>query len=382
MSKGLIEALSVKEARERLAEEGILAEHISPAGGISRLSSDTRSVLYRELASLLKAGLPIVKALDILLNSPEMLEVRPALAALRDRITEGVSLASALGSTIPSVTFFECAILDVGEKSAALESNLARLADYLDEQSKLQERIRSALTYPAFVVGLGVCSGAAMLGILVPMMQGMLLKGNIPLPALTRAMVALGGALTSWPGLAGVVSLVAGVVWFRRTLNDNAAFRKRMSQMIFDLPWIGRGYSMLVSLRFSRTLSVLFRSGVSLVDGMAMAGRATGNLWITEMAVIEADSVRHGDTLSRAVLRIPPLSRSLSGWIQTGEATGELAAMLENAANRYQEHWNRYINRSMGILAPVLILLVGGFVLLLALSVLLPVFSLSQTLGQ
>jgi general secretion pathway protein F len=316
-----------------------------------------------------------------MIHSPDIRESRRLLAAVRDRIMEGGALAAALGDMTPSLTTFERAILEVGEKSATLEANMVRLADYLDEQDRLMEKIRAALTYPVMVVGLGLCSALIMLGVLVPMMEKMLLRGNIPLPPLTRFMIAMGGLCSHWVTLCMVGLAIAAGVAFRIRLKRDEGLRRRLSMRLFQVPWYGRGYAMLVCLRFARALAMLVRSGASLVDSLGMAGRATGNPWVAHLAAVETEAVRHGEALSQAIMRIPPLAGSLPGWVQTGEASGELASMLEVAAGRLQEHWSRYVNRCMSWLAPLLILLVGGFVLLLALSVLMPVFSISQTLG-
>ncbi|NQT92115.1 MAG: type II secretion system F family protein [Lentisphaerae bacterium] len=145
---------------------------------------------------------------------------------------------------------------------------------------------------------------------------------------------------------------------------------------------IGGGYGILVGLRFSRTLSILLQGGVSAVEALALAGEATGSCWMSEIAASEAESVRHGSSLSEAVARIPPLADTLPGWIQVGEASGNLARLLESAGERYQVRWDRYISRSLSFLEPVLILAIGSFVLLITLAVLLPVLSLTQGIGR
>jgi len=135
-------------------------------------------------------------------------------------------------------------------------------------------------------------------------------------------------------------------------------------------------------LRFSRTLSMLLTGGIPLIDGLILAGRATGSPWLSRIVEREAETVRHGSSLSDAVRRIPRLSQSLPGWISVGEAGGGLERLLANAGERYENNWNRYVSRWLSLLEPVLILVIGGFVLLVTLSVLLPVLSLSRSLGQ
>jgi general secretion pathway protein F len=154
--------------------------------------------------------------------------------------------------------------------------------------------------------------------------------------------------------------------------------RRRWDAFLFRVPVLGHGYRLVGNLRFARTLAILLQSGVSAIEGFSMAARATGSPWIAHLAIQEAESIRQGEKLSDAVERVPPLSDFLPAWIRTGEASGGIAALLENAASRYQYRLDRYVARSMTILPLVLILVVAAFVLLIALAVLLPVFSLSE----
>ncbi|MCX7591757.1 MAG: type II secretion system F family protein, partial [Kiritimatiellae bacterium] len=153
-------------------------------------------------------------------------------------------------------------------------------------------------------------------------------------------------------------------------------------RVFFRLPVVGRGLTSLVNLRFARTLAALLKGGVGAIEGFKLAGRATGNEWVALLAEREAETVRHGSSLSEAVRRIGPLSGGLPGWIQTGEAGGGLADLLERAADRYEMRWERFLERSVTVMEPLLILLIGGFVLTVTLSVLLPILSLSQMLAR
>ena len=147
------------------------------------------------------------------------------------------------------------------------------------------------------------------------------------------------------------------------------------------MPLWGRGYRILVNLRFARTLAMVLRGGVSVIDGLVLAGRATGSPWVEELAEAEARAVRHGGRRSDSVGRIPPLAGSLPGWIRAGEASGGLPRLMESAGDRCQAHWQRFAGRCLGILEPALILVIGAFVLLIASAILLPIVTLSRALG-
>jgi general secretion pathway protein F len=357
--RGLVEALTVKEARERLAAAGVLAERVEAAGRTVRLRVGDRSTLYRELGALL-GSLHLV------------------LAGLKDRLREGVPLATALRQASDSVTPFETAILEAAERSASVDAVLERLADFLDEQQATTEKVQAALFYPGIVFTAGVCVAILMLGLLLPRVRT-ILAGGAEVPALTLFMERLGSVLYHWGPV--LLALVALGLWrLRRRLRRDEEFRRRWDRVLFRLPLFGGGYRTLVSLRFARTLAMLLRSGVPLLDGLVLAGRATGSPWVAEMTRSEADAVRQGDTLAAALRRIPPLAAALPGWVHTGETSGGLERMLDGAARRFQGQWDRFVTRGLSALEPLLIFLIGGFVLLVALSVLLPVLTMTRTL--
>ena len=378
--KGLVEALSVKNARERLVAEGILAERLALTGRKLRFPAEVRSAMYRELSALLTAGIPLDDALDLLIRSVGASPSRNLIAGLRDHVREGGSLAEALTAASDSVTPFEKSIVEAAERSATVDVMLDRLADFLDDQQNLRERVQAALIYPAIVVTVGIVVAILMLGLLLPRAREMMADVGGDLPALTAFMVALGAMLMRL-GLPLLAVATAAVLWFRARLRCSPTLRQRWDRRLFRLPLLGRGYGLLVNLRFSRTLAILIRGGVSAVDALAMAGHATGSAWIGVRADEESENVRHGSRLSDAVARIPPLAESAPGWIRVGEASGDLARLLDSAGKKYQNHWDRFVRRSLSFLEPAIILLIGGFVLLVTLSILLPVISLTRSIG-
>jgi len=375
--KGLVEAISVKDARERLAAEGVLVEKIAPAGRRARFPAELRATLYRELSALLAAGIPIVRALDNLIQSPDMAPVRTLLAGVRDRVKEGASLADALAEASGSVSAFERALIAAAERAGDVDATLERLAGFLEEEERIRARVQTALIYPLIVATVGVCVAILMLGLLVPRARELLAAGNLPLPAITRFMVGVSALVGRW-GAAAAAVIAVFVCCVVNRLRRDPKLRERLDRRLFALPLVGPGYTLLVNVRFARTLALLLEGGVGMIEGIQLAGRATGSAWVARLAETEAETVRHGGTLSEAVRKIPPLKSTLPGWIYIGEASGGLARLLENAGRRYQERWERFVTRSLGLLEPFLIIVIGGFVLLVTLSVLLPVISLTR----
>jgi len=390
--RGLIEAQDLKEAREKLMARGILPQQVSPsdsaAGSLlgsrreTSFKAESRVAFYRELGVLLGAGLPLVAAMEILMESPELGVSPSLLAGVRDRIREGVSLATALSAMAPHIKPYEKAILEVGEKSGNLEAMLERLALFLEEQEHLREKIVSALIYPSIILAFAVVVAVVLLGFVVPAAASVITEQSdkLQLPILTRMMMLMGRILL----FAIPVALLAGLFgrsYLKQRMLAEPTLRFRLDQWLFKMPLVGRGYTIAANLRCARTLSILLQGGVGLVEALALAGRSTGSVWVAHLMEAEAESIRHGSSLADAIRRVPPLSRSLPAWIQAGEASGALERLLDTAGNAYQHQWNRYVSRTLSWLEPVLILAIGIFVLLVTLSVLLPIISLNQMIG-
>lgn len=385
VARGLIEALDLKEARERLAARGVLAERLAAAGrpaagrGRSVFGLEARAMLYRELGALLRAGLPLAHALEILIQAPELSEHRSPLAGIRDRIGEGSALADALSKASPKVSAFERAAIETGERAATLDEVLERLAGFLEEQHRLRDRVQTALIYPAIVFCMAIVVAVLMLGVMIPRLGGLLEETGVPLPALTRVVIALGR--WAFPAIVVLLAAAAAGAWaLARDLRSGAARRAAWDEKLFRLPLAGPAYATLVNLRFSRTLAMLLEGGIPLVDGVGLAGRATGSPLVSALADAAADEVRHGKALAEAIRGIPPLSGSLPGWIQAGEASGKLDGLLRSASDRFQQQWDKRIGQLLGVLEPALILAVGAFVFLVALAILLPILSLNTGL--
>jgi len=382
---GLIEAVDLKDARKRLAIRGILPETLQAVGGqVARraaahtaFSSETRTMFYRELAALLGSGVALVPALDVILQAPELDKARTLLAAVRDHVREGRSLSAAMVDVSPHVTPFEQSVMEVGERTGGMNDALDRLAAFLEEQEKLREKLMTALLYPCIVVTLAIVIGGLVLVFMLPMVQRLFTETDLKLPLLTQVMLVGGRALGVFLLLLAA-GVAAGVSWLRRRLRTDEALRIRMDQRLFAIPLIGGGWRDLTSLRFVRVLGLLLERGVGLIESVPMAGRASGSAWLAECARRETEAMGEGKPLVEVIRGIRPLHPSLAAWVQAGEAGGNLTGLLDNAAQRFQQSWDRLASRGMLLLEIGMTLVVGLFVTLIALAVLLPVLQMNK----
>jgi general secretion pathway protein F len=380
--KGLVQADDVKGAREALARDGVLVDKLWASGRRERpMRPPQRAALYRELVALLESGLPVVPALDLLIQSPDMRNAAGRLSAVRDAVREGAALSVALSGAGCGLTDFERAIVDVAEQSGDVGGVLRRLSVFMESQARIRERVCSALIYPAFVAGMGLLAAVVMLGVLLPRARQVIADSRLDAPALTRAVIRVGELTLRWGWVVALAALIAGVLSARRLRRSEAA-RQAADRFIFRLPFFGHGYRLLVNLRFADALGLLLRGGAPIVSGLVLAGRATASAWCAELVSSAAEQVRNGANLGEAIGRVPPLSGEMTGVVHVGQASGNLAELLDASSRRLEARWERFVTRALALLEPLLILVVGGFVLLVTLAVLLPVLSLTQAVGQ
>ena len=379
-SRGFVEALSAKTAREKLATRGILAEKLSLTGDRKRFPVEARAVMYRELCALLSAGVPLTRAFEILIESPDNVRHAALLAGIRDRVREGRSLAQSLRDSSVSVSAYELAVIEAAEETASLAQMLGNVADFLEDQHRSEERIRSALIYPAFVGVTGIIVATVMLVFLVPKAEELLAIGKVELPFITSLAMALGRfGLNVGPALFGALVMAGIVVVYQYRRHES--FRVRCDRLRLRIPFVRRGSELLINLRFCKTMAVLLEGGVSVVSAFPLASRATGNAWVASLAETQTEALKSGVAMSRVLLDMPPLRDRVPGWVAVGEESGELSSLLGAAAKRLEDQWQRFISRSLGLLEPILILVIGAFVLFLTVAILLPVLSLSQSVG-
>ena len=384
-ASGLVEGIDAKDARKRLAARGIVPETLHAAGKTAARRAarekafelETRTMFYRELSALLGSGVALVPALEVILQAPELDRARVRLAAVRDAVREGRPLGAALAEASGQVTPFERAVVEVGERTGGMGEALDRLAGFLEEQDKLREKLATALLYPCIVVSLAVVIGGAVLVFMLPMVERLFAETNLRLPLLTRAMLGGGRALGF-----GMLGLAAGGLygagWFRRRLRADEELRVRADRWLFAVPIVGGGWRDLSSLRFVRVLGLLLERGVGLIESVPMAGKASGSAWLAECARRETEQMGQGKPLVEVIRGIRPLHPSLAAWVQAGEAGGNLTGLLDNAAQRFQQSWDRLATRGVLALEIGMTLAVGLFVTLIALAVLLPILQMNK----
>ncbi|HEX4895054.1 MAG TPA: type II secretion system inner membrane protein GspF [Solimonas sp.] len=385
--KGLIEGDTPRHARQLLRERGLTPldvtqvaesrEGSSPlfqrGGGIS---GTELSLFTRQLATLVRSGLPLDEALTAVSEQSESKRVKRIALGVRAGVIEGGSLAQSLAPFPKAFPPLFRATIEAGEQSGKLDHILERLAEYVERRQVIQQKVMLAAFYPAILTCVAVGVVLLLLTYVVPQVVEVFDSIDAELPPLTKGLIAVSGFLRDY-GIFLLILLGAGAAVFVRMMRTEA-FRRSVHRRILGLPLVGRLTRGANTGRFTRTLGILFGSGVPILDAMRIGTQVVSNLPMREAIEQATVKVREGASLSKSLAAsklFPPITVHL---IASGESSGRLDDMLDRAAENQEREVETLIAALMGVFEPVLILAMGGIVLLIVLAILLPIFDLNQ----
>ncbi len=390
--KGVLEGDTARQVRQSLREQSLTpmsVEQIATRGkttgtattlGIRRsLSSSELSLVTRQLATLVQAGLPLEEALQAIGDQSEQPRTQSIVLGVRARVREGYSLAGSLAEFPGAFPSMFRATIDAGEQSGKLDGVLERLADYTENRQNLSQKARSALIYPILLVIMSIIVVAFMLSYVVPKVVSVFTSTGTELPLLTRILISASEFVQSywWLLILGAVA----VVMLIRYILSRPGPKARWHATLLRLPLVGRLTRGLNTARFMRTLSILASSGVPVLDSLRIAGEVIDNIPMRRAVDEAAIRIREGAPISRSLKEqkvFPPMTIHL---ISSGESSGQLDDMLERAAVNQEREMDGLISGLMSIIEPLVIVFMGGIVLTIVLAILLPIFNMNQLLN-
>jgi general secretion pathway protein F len=389
--KGIIEADSIKHARQLLREQGLTVLDIQlaqqkmtqfkiKAFGKPAVNVKELALMTRQLATLLAAGLPIPEVLSAVAEQTEKTRTKGLILAVRSKVLEGHSLASALRDYPQAFSELYCSTVAAGEKSGHLDIVLQRLADYTEQQFQMRQKIQQALIYPSIMVLVAIGIVGFLLEFVVPKMVSVYSNIGQELPGMTQFLIGLSANLKTY-GLYILILLIIMIFLFRRSMKANIVFRTRVHRFLLRIPIIGNAIKVTNTARFSRTFAILSSAGVPVLEAMSISSKLITNLPIRNAVLEASNRVREGANINLALKQttfFPPMSIHL---IASGEASGQLENMLERAANNQDAEITRLIETTLALFEPAIILIMGAIVLSIVLAILLPIFQLDQFTG-
>lgn len=346
---------------------------------IGRVPVAALAAFTRQLATLLRAGIPLEQALRTLQRQVEATALRAIVAQIHARIAEGIALHRALDEFPHAFNPVFRAMVEAGESSGRLEDVLERLADHTERQHALRQKLATALIYPAVMTVVAIGVVLVLLTYVVPEIVRVFANTNQTLPLLTRALIATSALVRGYGWLLLALAFALGWAW--RWLARQARPRAWFDAQLLRLPLLRRLVCLRDSARLVRTLAILTQSGVPLLDALAIGGRTLGNGTLREVVRQGADAVREGGRLHVALANGGHFSPLLLQMLAAGEDSGELEQVLAHLAAQQERELELKVTAIAALLEPLVILAMGGVVLVIVLAVLLPIFEMNQLVG-
>jgi len=389
-TKGVIDADSQTGARQKIRGQGLYPVEIqetSPrtiAARMPLLSMQLGQkvklqeihIATRQLATLIGAGIPLVPALNGLIEQTENRAFRTILAQIKDAVNEGNSLTSALAEHPRLFSKIYVNMVRAGEASGSLDVVLDRLAEFGETQHALRSRIKAAMLYPLFMAVVGMVVLFLLITFIVPSITSVFEGTKQALPMPTLLLIALSSFLKQfwWAVLLGLLGAIAGGRWYVAT----PAGRQRFDLLKLSLPGIRDLSVKTASARFGRTLASLLQSGVSLITALEIVKNIVNNVVLADLITQACDELEKGQSLSqffRGNRWFPPM---LVQMMAVGEQSGTLDKMLAKAADSYEREVEMKILALTSMIEPVMILSMGLVVSFIVVSILLPIFEMNQ----
>jgi len=347
---------------------------------VGRVPASSVALFTKQLTSMLHAGLPLTRALHSLARDEANGTLGDILVQVASDIEDGETLSLAMSSHPGVFPGLYISMVKSGERSGKLVTIMRHLALYMDRTEAVKRKVRSAMTYPAFVVGFAVLASSVLFLKIVPMMAGIYAKLNAELPMPTQVVITASRIVGQYIWVP-IVLLIAAVVAVRLMVR-NAAGRLFLDSIKLRLPIFGRILKKVVIAKFLRTLGVLIESGLPVLDALELAGGSSGNEVVFRASAKIGSMVSNGSSLSKSFASTGVFAEIVVQMVSTGEETGTLAEMLSNLSDYYDEQVSASIEGLSSILEPLLIVLIGGVIALMLVAMFLPVFHLGGAIRK
>jgi len=382
--KGVMEAEDINFVRAKLREQGITPKRVRKKSSLSfsfneKITARDITLFSRQLATMIKAGVPVVQAFSITIEGQTKPSMRNLLVDLRDQISAGIPVAQALRRHPKVFDELFCSLVEAGENSGTLETMLERVAIYKERMETLKNKIKKALYYPVFVLLIGIGVSALLLIKVVPEFEKMFAGFGAELPAFTQLVINMSRFMQEWWYLV-FGGVFAGIYTILIMKKRSPAFELRLSHLALRLPVIGQLLHKSAVARFARTLSTSFAAGVTLVDSLESAGNASGNRVYNRHVQKIKDDVSTGQQLNFAMRNGRLFPTMVNQMVAIGEESGALDTMLSKVADFYEEEVEALVDNMTSLLEPLVIVVLGVIVGSLVIAMYLPIFQLGDIL--
>ena len=391
--KGELDAANEFEARIRLRAQRLTPLRIdnkkSANGTLSAVSIASKlglaggtslkdlQVFTRQFAVLVSAGVPIVQSLEAMARGARTVAMSNVLKSVCAEVERGRRLTEALATKPTTFDRLYVNLVRAGEEGGVLETVLNRLAQYIETSVKLRAKVKGALFYPAAIVVVAIIVIAFIMIFVIPKMATMFAQAGQQLPALTLFVIGASNFFIHyWYVLLALLIVVPTGLKIYYETEDG---RKVMDAVFIEIPVFGDLIKKSAIARFSRTLSTLLSSGVSIIEALEISASTAGN-WMIEKALMDAkDAVSRGKTLAEPLLKIPYFPNMVTQMISIGEQTGNIDQMLAKVADFYEDEVENATEAMTSLMEPILMVVLGGIIAVIVVAMYLPIFNMAST---
>jgi type IV pilus assembly protein PilC len=380
-ARGEVEADSKQAVSDQLKQRGLIVLDISDKHGskeielkfLKRVKANDLAIFSRQLATMISSGMSILRSLYVLEEQTENKFLKETIVAVRKDVEAGLSLSDSMARHPKVFNPLFVAMTQAGEMGGVLEGSLLRVADQLQKDAALRRQIKSAMVYPTMVIIFAVAVMMALVAFLVPVFVGVFKQFGGELPKLTQVSVFLSEMVTGYWWLMFLVTFVVIVTFVR--WKQSTRGRKQWDHFRLRVPMkIGTIVQQVAVARWSRTLASLTSAGVPLLQALEITGRTGGNVAIEEAMEGVTNSVKRGGTIAAPLAQAPIFPSMVTHMVGVGEETGALDSMLDRIAEFYEEQVEASVKALTSILEPIMIIVIGGIVGFIVISMYLPLF--------
>lgn len=382
---GSMEAAGEGAVASRLRAQGLIPVQINKESKVSaktelhilpqKVKLKDLAIFSRQFATMINSGLSLLRTLNILAEQTENSLLAKTISQLRDDVERGSSLSGAMSKHPKVFNNLFVSMVKAGETGGQLDTVLMRVADNFEADYKLRQKVKSAMTYPVVVAGIAGMLVTIMLLFVVPTFANMFdgLGGELPLP--TKILLVLSQGAKVLVPLA-ILGSVLGYVAYKRLKKSSADFRYRADRIRLKIPIFGALFQKVAVSRFTRTLALLLRAGVPVLQALDIVGDSTGNEVLTRSANDVKESVRSGETFAGPLAKQDVFPPMVVQMIAVGEDTGALDSMLDKISDFYDQEVESTTEQLTALIEPIMIGVLGGIVGAMVIALYMPMFKI------
>lgn len=384
-SKGELTGSNLALVKAQLRKQGIIPDKVKKKpkplfGGSNKVTPFDIAMLTRQLATMMKAGVPLVQSFDIVADGLDNKGLQELVMSIRNDIASGTSFAGALRKHPKYFDDLYCNLVDSGEKAGALEAMLDRIATYLEKTELLKKKVKKAMTYPIAVVVVAIIVTAILLVKVVPQFESLFQGFGAELPVFTQMVVHLSEWMQSW-WFVVLLGIVGTIFLFKEAVRRSRKFSDLVDKYVLKLPVVGEILDKSAVAKFGRVLSTTFAAGVPLVDALDSVAGATGNAVYRDAIDRIKNDVSSGTQLQASMRQqdvFPVMAVQLTA---IGEESGNLDEMLAKVAEHYEAVVDDMVDNLTALMEPMIMAVLGVLVGGLIIAMYLPIFQMGQVVG-